>query len=359
MRLCRLVVRGFRNLDDLDCELPPGGVALFGANAQGKTNLLEAVYYPVLFRSVRGAPDQEVARFGGSGFHVEAHVDEGPVAKVAATWVASGRRKRIAVDDHEPERIAEAAGAWLAVAFLPSDVELAGGPAAERRRYLDRMLSLAHRQYLRALVRYRAALAQRNARLRQGDIELARAFDCAARRRGRGGGGEPSPLGGQTRQTCSPRARVHRRAGSARLRYRGSARSWRTPAAWPAALDTALARDRARGMTTVGPHRDDLIIELSGRPLAEYRIHRSAAECRGGAQAGRAGLAARRRGGRSPRCCWTTSSPSWTASGSGAWPDGCLSDGARQVFVTAPRTDELPPEADMPVWNLEAGRVIR
>ena len=50
----------------------PPGSALLGANGQGKTNLLEAIYYPVLFRSLRGAPDQEVARFGGPGFQVEA-----------------------------------------------------------------------------------------------------------------------------------------------------------------------------------------------------------------------------------------------------------------------------------------------
>ncbi len=54
MRLCRLAARGFRNLDDLECEPPAGGIALLGANAQGKTNLLEALYYPVLFRSLRG-----------------------------------------------------------------------------------------------------------------------------------------------------------------------------------------------------------------------------------------------------------------------------------------------------------------
>ncbi len=67
MRLRRLVARGFRNLADLDCAVPSRGLALLGANAQGKTNFLEAVYYPVLFRSFRGAPDQEVAGFGSRG----------------------------------------------------------------------------------------------------------------------------------------------------------------------------------------------------------------------------------------------------------------------------------------------------
>ncbi len=357
MRLCRLVVRGFRNLDDLDCELPSGGVALFGANAQGKTNLIEAVYYPVLFRSVRGAADQEVVRFGGGGFHVEAHVDEGPVAKVAATWIASGRRKRIAVDDHEPERIAEAAGAWLAVAFLPSDVELAGGPAVERRRYLDRMLSLAQRQYLRALVRYRAALAQRNSGLRQGNIDLARAFD--------------SHLAAAGAEVVASRVRWTEDAADlfarelecigeqapVRLRYHGSAELAGADA-WPAALDKVIARDRAKGMTTIGPHRDDLIIELNGHPL---RSIGSTGQQRSAAVALKmvelVTLKAAR--GTEPALLLDDVFAELDRDRQRRLARRVLSDGARQVFVTAPRRDELPPEAEMPVWNLESGRVIR
>ena len=74
MRLERIVVRGFRNLDEADHAVPAEGVALLGQNGQGKSNLLEAIYYPVLFRSMRGAVDADVARFGGPGFHVGATV---------------------------------------------------------------------------------------------------------------------------------------------------------------------------------------------------------------------------------------------------------------------------------------------
>jgi DNA replication and repair protein RecF len=132
VRLRHLVARGFRNLADLDCELPATGLVLLGANAQGKTNLLEAIYYPVLFRSFRGAPDREVARFEGAGFQLEAHIDGGPVAEVGAAYAAQSQRKRVLVEGEEPERLADAVGGWLAVSFLPDDVELATGAAAGR-----------------------------------------------------------------------------------------------------------------------------------------------------------------------------------------------------------------------------------
>ncbi|MGH7702440.1 MAG: DNA replication/repair protein RecF, partial [Gemmatimonadales bacterium] len=174
----RLSVRGFRNLRDADLEFPSGGVALLGPNGQGKTNLLEAIHYPVVFRSMRGAPDPEVLAFGQAAFRVDLTFETGGRTHTAAvSYQQEGRKKRITVDSAETRRAAEVAGTWLAVAFQPGDVTLASGPAAVRRRYLDRMLALADRHYLGALLRYRAALEQRNAALRQGAGELARAFD--------------------------------------------------------------------------------------------------------------------------------------------------------------------------------------
>ncbi|MEP7227278.1 MAG: hypothetical protein ABI785_07955, partial [Gemmatimonadales bacterium] len=124
MHLRRLVARGYRNLADLDRETPSSGVVLLGANAQGKSNLLEAIYYPVLFRSFRGAADGQVVR-DPSGFSVEVHVGDGPAATIEAVY--SVRKKRITVDGAEVDRLADSVGHWLAVTFLPTDVGLASG----------------------------------------------------------------------------------------------------------------------------------------------------------------------------------------------------------------------------------------
>ncbi len=286
MHLDRIVLRGFRNLRDLDHPLPPEGVVLLGPNAQGKTNFLEAIGYPVLFRALRGATDAEVAGFGGPGFRLEASFHDGEGDRsTEVTYTAGNRRKRILLDGAPVARLSEAVGAWVAVAFLPRDVALAGGPATERRQYLDRMLSLASADYLRALARYRAALAQRNAALRQGQEPLARAFDRPAGRGGERGDGPPPALGGRRRHAIRGGVRLAGRtwADRAVLPHRRHARGPRGVGGCTAS-GAGLAIS-ARGMTTIGPHRDDLILTVDGRPLRDVGSTGAAPQRRGGAPA--------------------------------------------------------------------------
>ncbi len=354
MRLRQLVARGFRNLADLDREIPASGLVLLGDNAQGKTNLLEAIYYPVLFRSFRGAPDQEVARFDGPGFQVAASLGDGVVGSVGAAYVA-GRRKRILIDGCEPDRLADAVGAWLAVSFLPDDVGLATGPAAGRRGYLDRLLSLADREYLRALGRYRGALAQRNSALRQGRADLARAFDA------------PLAVSGaeivRTRQRWAAAAREQFAAEldclgeppGTGLRYR-TADGLAERGAWDRALELALPRDQARGTTTVGPHRDDLVLELGGRPLREFG---SNGQQRGAAVALKLIelVALRAARGTEPALLLDDVFGAFDRERQRRLARRLLESPDRQVFLTAPRRDELPPDLALPVWRMDAGKV--
>jgi DNA replication and repair protein RecF len=355
VRLRHLVVRGFRNLADFDRELPPMGMVLLGANAQGKTNLLEAIYYPVLFRSFRGAPDQEIGRFEGPGFQLESQLDGAAASSVCAAWLAAGRRKRITVDGQEPERVADVVGVWLAVSFLPEDVGLATGPASERRAYLDRLLAVADRQYLRALSRYRTALAQRNSALRQGRAELARAFDApladagahvvAARERWAQGAEE---------QFAAEFDCLGEGAGGS-LRYHGT-EGLAERAAWPGALDDAAAQDLARGTTTIGPHRDDLVLEAGGKPLREFG---SNGQQRGAAVVLKlvelATLRAAR--GTEPALLLDDVFAAFDRERQRRLARRLLETPGRQVFLTAPRQDELPPDLALPVWQVESGRV--
>jgi DNA replication and repair protein RecF len=332
-------------------------MVLLGANAQGKTNLLEAVCYPVLFRSFRGSADPEIVRFGGTGFHVDVRLSCGGVGAVGATYHLSGRRKQLSVDGSEPERLSDAVGGWIAVSFLPADVGLASGPAAERRQYLDRLLSLADGRYLRALMRYRAALAQRNSALRQGRPEVAHAFDA--------------PLSAAGADVVRAREAWARSAAErfaaefeclgerepARMHYR-SQPELDEPGAWVAALESARADDKARGMTTIGPHRDDLLLEIGGKPL---RTFGSTGQQRSAAVALRLIEIATLREAREtePGLLLDDVFAELDRERQRRLAARLLGSGERQVFLTSPRTDELPPDLRLPVWRVEGGRVSR
>ena len=177
--LCSLSLRDFRNLAHIDLTFPAAGVVVIGENGQGKSNLLEAIYYLHLLRSVRGARDVDVVRFGQPGFHIGARTEGGPHYELSVGFEPQGKRKRVKLDGSEPQRLSDALGALPCVLFSPADVELVAGAPNARRRYLDILLALSSRRYLHALQRYRHALAQRNAALRQ----VSRAPDRKAEQR--------------------------------------------------------------------------------------------------------------------------------------------------------------------------------
>ena len=178
MRLLRLSIKGFRNLADQVLDVPEEGVAIVGSNAQGKTNLLEAVHYLETFRSPRGRRDEQLVRIGETLFRVEAEIGRRDVMRgraaepfrvVSAAYDGPTRQKRVSVDGQVPGRLGDAIANIGSVLFTPEDVRVVSEGPSERRRYLDILLSLNVPGYLEALRRFRQALQRRNAALRRGE----------------------------------------------------------------------------------------------------------------------------------------------------------------------------------------------
>jgi DNA replication and repair protein RecF len=352
VRLQRLVTRGYRNLADLDCEAPAAGAAILGSNAQGKTNLLEAIYYPVLFRSFRGSPDQQVVR-DGPGFHVEAHLEGAEVRSLRAKY--QGRKKRITADGDDSVRAGDLVGTWLAIVFLPADLGLASGPAVERRRYLDRLLSLADRGYLRALTRYRAALAQRNSALRQKRLELADAFAGVLAASGAEVIRRRLEWASRAADQFAGELECLGEHGAAHLEYRGRTELAQADA-WESALSRSRREDLLRGMTTVGPHRDDLVLQIGGRSLRDFGStgqQRSAAVALKLVEIS----ALRTARGTEPALLLDDVFAELDRERQTRLALRLVGPEGRQIFVTSPRTDELPPNLDLPVWVVESGRI--
>jgi DNA replication and repair protein RecF len=281
-----IAVRDFRNLARADLGFPAEGLVIIGENGQGKTNLLEAIYYLELFRSVRGARDQDLVRFGAPGFHIAATIETDGPHEISVGFDRATRRKRVRVDGGDPDRLSDAIGSLPAVMFAPGDVELVAGAPSARRRYLDILLALSSRRYLTALQRYRVALGHRNAALRdvarfgrQDDRIVVWEVPLA----------EHGAVLWKARLEWIERS-AERFATLCAAIGESAAVSMRYASAvtpgddLAAALATALSERRAsdvrRALTHAGPHRDDLILTIAGRELRTFGSagqHRTAA----------------------------------------------------------------------------------
>jgi DNA replication and repair protein RecF len=308
MHIRYLSLTNFRNYARLELTLPERPLLLYGANAQGKTSLLEAVYLVATGSSPLTSLDRHLIRW-------EAEAEGLPYARVWAEVVRRDRIQEVEVIlerkslangnvrmhktirvDRARKRRADLAGRLNVVVFMPQDVDLVSGPPAGRRRYVDSVLCQVDGAYCTALERYTAALRQRNAALRHLRDE----------------GGDPAQLGPFERVlaregivVASGRRRLvaalSQRADQIHQQLTGNAEWMRLeyhpsfdPAAPPEvkyqmglglhyegpppgvgteglinafgqALLAGRADEIARGMTLIGPHRDEMRF-VAGRP---------------------------------------------------------------------------------------------
>ena len=180
MHLRHLSLTNFRAYARLELELPPGPVLIHGDNGQGKTSLLEAVYYLATAKSPHTPSDRQLihwlaaedsltpyARLVGDVSRADraAHIEMTLLLEPADTADGFRFRKQIKVHGRLT-RVADLAGQINVVLFQPQDVDLLGGSPGERRRYLDGALAQIDPDYARAIDRYADVLAQRNALLK-------------------------------------------------------------------------------------------------------------------------------------------------------------------------------------------------
>lgn len=267
-----LSIRDFRNIQRAELSFPEDGAVIIGDNGQGKTNLLEAVYYFQLLRSMRGARDQDLIHFGASAFHVRASVGVSGEHDFTAAFERRGRKK-ITTDGVEVKRLSSALGSLPSVVISPRDVELVIGAPSERRRFLDVVLALTSARYLAALQSYRASLARRNAALRivargAESEESVAVWEPALAESGAVLLAERVAWMSHNEGEFARVASAIGEPDSMTIRYASSVSD---PAdARQELLDTLHRKrqmDLRRGLTHVGPHRDDVELSIDGREL--------------------------------------------------------------------------------------------
>lgn len=353
MELTHLTVRNFRNLAALEVDFPPRGAVVIGDNGQGKTNLLESIYYLVLFRSLRGGKDRDLVRFGEAGFFVAGSGG----GRVTAGYEVAGRRKKVTVDGAPVTKLGDAVGRVLAVSVSPADRSLVAGGPAERRRYLDVLLSLSDRRYLEALTALRAALRQRNAALRRGQPAAAWAFDAPFAQAAASVTARRLAWVTQHAERFRDLADALGERDRATMEYhirRGGGGDAETV---QAGLTAARDRDTRRSMTTVGPHRDEVRLTLNGHDARQVG---SAGQQRTAALALRLLEAESLTGahGTAPIALFDDAFAELDTFRQGRLLRLIADTLPGQAVVTAPREAEVPDAlADRPRWRMQGGRL--
>lgn len=301
MHLTRFQLSDFRSWARLELSLEPGLTLISGPNAAGKSNLIEALYLLAALRSTRAAVEGELIRWdaeepqtmraagavmGGRG-EVEVEISLAARAGTAGSGArartgAPLTSKRIRVNG-VARRAADALGAIRAVQFTTLDLELLTGPAALRRRYLDVAIGQLQPGYATTLTRYQRTLQQRNALLKRIAAGQARAVELEQWDELLTSAAIPiwEARSNAIAQLAPNAARRHANllgssdnAERLSLSYVPATMPAVDPDGWGTLLRQSLAsgrsRDLARGATQSGPHRDDVAIDLNGRPAAAF-----------------------------------------------------------------------------------------
>ncbi|MFF8832052.1 DNA replication/repair protein RecF [Streptomyces sp. NPDC015131] len=289
MHVTHLSLADFRSYARVEVPLGPGVGVFVGANGQGKTNLVEAVGYLANLGSHRVSSDAPLVRMGAERAIVRAAVRQGERSQLVELELNPGRANRARINRSSQVRPRDVLGIVRTVLFAPEDLALVKGDPGERRRFLDELVTARSPRMAGVRSDYERVLRQRNTLLKSAamarrhggrsmdlstldvwDQHLARAaaellaqrLDLVA---------TLQPLADKAYEQLAPGG------GPVALDYRGTVPGAHGREALYEGMLAALAEVRKqeieRGVTLVGPHRDDLVLKLGEMPAKGYASH--------------------------------------------------------------------------------------
>ncbi|MBD0745881.1 DNA replication/repair protein RecF [Streptomyces sp. CBMA152] len=290
MHVTHLSLADFRSYARVEVPLDPGVTAFVGANGQGKTNLVEAVGYLATLGSHRVSSDAPLVRMGAERAVIRAAVTQGERSQLIELELNPGRANRARINRSSQVRPRDVLGIVRTVLFAPEDLALVKGDPGERRRFLDELVTARSPRMAAVRSDYERVLKQRNTLLKSAamarrhggrgmdlstldvwDQHLARAgaellaqrLDLIA---------TLQPLADKAYEQLAPGG------GPVALEYKPSAEGEATTredlyGQLMAALTDVRKQEVERGVTLVGPHRDDLLLKLGQLPAKGYASH--------------------------------------------------------------------------------------
>jgi DNA replication and repair protein RecF len=296
VHLTRLALTDFRSYEAADVALGPGVTTFTGSNGQGKTNLVEAAYYVATFSSHRVAADAPLIRQGADRAIVRAAVRSAGRDSLLEIEINAGRPNRVRLNRMPAPRPREALGVLRCVLFAPEDLAVVKGDPDQRRRYLDDLLVVSRPRYAGVRADYDRVLRQRSALLKSAkarggvppgamevwdDKLVSTGAELTAARLRLIAEIEPLVAACYSAVSGAERDTTMRYRMSAVRQAESGEDDAPPPAPDPALLEVLLrealaARRRAeleRGVCLVGPHRDELELQIGGLPSRGYASH--------------------------------------------------------------------------------------
>jgi DNA replication and repair protein RecF len=266
MHLSHLRLRDFRNYGRLDAEFAPGFHLLLGDNAQGKTNILEAIYLISTLRSFRGVGGSQMVRHGKKGYFVGSNIVSQAHHDTKQYW--SAQERSLILDGRQVRRLTDYLGVLFTVVFCSEDLQLVTGPGRARRRFVDLLLSQTQPGYLPLLQRYTRVLRSRNAILKRATVDLATLESFS----------QELVISGE-QLVGYRRELVPKLSALARLAYRRISNHEEdlkvsyepsVKGDFTVDLSRSAARERTYRSTVIGPHRDEVSFLLDDLSASRF-----------------------------------------------------------------------------------------
>ena len=294
MRISHLSLTNYRSYTQLDLELQPGTNVLVGRNGVGKTNVAEAVGYVSTHQSHRVSNDAPLVHFGADQARIRTRVHRGERAVAVDLEINPGKSNRVAINRGAPQRAREGLGLLRSVLFAPEDLQLVTGDPGVRRRFLDDLIVQMRPALGGARSEYDRVLRQRNALLKSArtsgkwtdehDATLAVWDEHLAVTGARLLNGRLHVLQLLAEPLAAAYAHLADANKTASYRYDSTVAlaagqhqdipsETELAAAMREALQGQHRLERDRGVTLVGPHRDDVVLNLGAAPAKGFASH--------------------------------------------------------------------------------------
>lgn len=269
MRLKKLLLINFKNIQQADIDLSDGINCFVGDNGAGKTNILDAVHYLSMSKSAFTMTDGQSVHHGEEFFVTEgSYLTDGDRAELVNCSFSRRGGKVLKRNGKEYERLADHVGCFPVVIVSPQDSELITDAAEERRRYLNSFISQIDRAYLQSMMRYNTVLAERNRFLKtSSDEAMLQIYDMQLQEHG------TRVYEGRRRiiEQMQPLvAEYYKVLADDREQVEITYRSELAEMSMTDLLLRSRERDIVNQFTTAGVHRDDVIFRIGGYPLRKY-----------------------------------------------------------------------------------------